>query len=412
MIDLILITLSRALVIVLQLFYVKLFSTNITANELSNFYFWTAVSYFFNALLFVPLNLYQQSKIHYWHENGYSLRVLLSLNVFPIGGTFIFVIIASILDLIFFQKWADWIFFAGLFSILLHIQDTFLHSLNLLGRKKIMVIGQIFDSLAKVLLFLVFMHYLEKIDGIILLKNNIITQLVLCISIFIIFHILGLFYGKYIAVSWKEVLEVSGPISIGAISNWIQLYSHRLLLIPLGHGELVAIYSLISSLGSRGMGTLNIIYSQFHLPQVYKSRGKELPEFLKKYVLLGIAALITGVLTGWFLTPIITRPEFSIYYHAVGAGIIIEWCSLTLGSFGILLSLYKQTQLGIIPGMASMFFSLCSMLLLNHLEKVTILNIGICLVISQIVSTMWNYKIYKNIYNTYINGFKQYQNTI
>jgi len=56
--------LSRAIVIALQLVNIKLYTEVLSIDQLGIFFFILSFSYIFNAILFVPVESFQQTKVH------------------------------------------------------------------------------------------------------------------------------------------------------------------------------------------------------------------------------------------------------------------------------------------------------------------------------------------------------------
>ena len=71
---------SRVTVICCQLIMIKLYTNNIELEQLGVYFFWLAIAYSANTLIFIPLDYYQQSALREVIGKSGSLNSLLILN--------------------------------------------------------------------------------------------------------------------------------------------------------------------------------------------------------------------------------------------------------------------------------------------------------------------------------------------
>jgi len=245
----------------------------------------------------------------------------------------------------------------------------------------------IIDGILKIFILFIFQKIVE-LSAILLITSATVAMIISSIINLKIIINKGIFFGgKEELINIREVLKFSYPISISAILNWIQLQGYKLVLVPLGATEAVGIFSTVSNIGAACMASFGSIYSQMKTPELYKSRGKSIVNYLQ-----GIIVYVMLVsFSGWFFSEIIinllTNKELAIYANLIVFGILIEGGNLILGSMGIAHSLNRSTNILMSVGIIG--FLSCIGGFYIFYKWINITTIGYPILFSQIVTVLF-----------------------
>jgi hypothetical protein len=146
---------ARILVVVLQLGYVKLYTTSLSNYSLGIYALWCTISYILNAAVFVPIDYYQQANIYPLRAQGKSLMglVYFNFNVFKwIGLTSIVVVLTATL---FKQTLGLYVAAAAGLAVTTYAANALRGVLNNLEHKQVVALVQALEAFGKIIVLLV-----------------------------------------------------------------------------------------------------------------------------------------------------------------------------------------------------------------------------------------------------------------
>jgi len=394
---------SRALVIVLQLINIKLYTESLLAEQLGIFFFILAFSYIFNAVLFVPVELFQQTRVHIeMHENNSLYKVfLLSRDVTIIY--FIFVSFAVLFAYLLYEKYLQLVFLSLVLSYFIYLVQFLRNTLNNLGYGDLVSISYIIESLLKVVIFYLMMTSVT-VDELNLLMSWVVSLLITFLFLILFANKIKLFSyivtEKYKA---KKLYRFSYPISIGAVLNWAQLQGYRIVLVPLGYAELVGFYATLSNIGSSAIGVVSLIYNHQFLPEIYKTKGETLWSFIAGVVLLIFALIFSFFLVGEVFIDILVGDDFSKHWWIVIYGILVDGANLIIGVLSVYITINGKTFSTIYPSIVAIVAMLFIYISFYLFDNMGVYTIGIPIIAAQCVLTIMLMRICKKI------GKKKYE---
>lgn len=395
--DVIVISVARAAVIVGQLAYVKIYSNYLSAYELGIYFFLITVSYSLNALIFIPVDYYQQSKLYDHLNNGISLRPLLFFNVkllYRFG-------IAAIIGFAFviFVRPSEVIYFVLIVAtaLSLYTSQALRGVLNNLEHKRIAAISLIFEALLKIVLLLFLLQFMSP-NAMTLIAAWIIALLLVAGFLghqLMKTGVLSIGGKTAVQIPPAEVFRFAYPISISAVFNWIQIQGYRLILVPLGFAEMVGIYATIENIGRAGMGALSSVFGQMFVPNIYKSSGGYTGTYLRNAFFLIAFVFIFSLFFSDRIVSLVTNEKFAKYSWILLLGIIVEAGNFISGALAIHITLKTSTKkmlVASIIGAASMVAVLAG---IYYADMITVQSLGLPIVISQILVVAYMYFTFK-----------------
>jgi O-antigen/teichoic acid export membrane protein len=386
---------SRVIIILSQFVYIKLYTKYLTNYELGIYFFLMTVSYSLNAVLFVPVDYYQQSKIYTSIENNISLKTYIIFNkklIFYIVS----VVILILIPFLFINRLiALYILVSFLVSIFSYMTGALRGLLNNLEHRRVVVFNMSIEALSKVLFFYIAVHFMIP-NSLTLFVSNI-GALVFCLLLLGCntwsLHIFR--EGLIKEVKLKEIFIFSYPLSIGAVINWIQVQGYRMILVPLGLVEMVGIFATVSNIGTAGMSAYSSVFTQLYIPNIYKTHGRYVSIFIRNAVLSVAVIILTSYLLSDIIVNIATKTEFVKYSNVILYGIITESSNLILGALGIYFAIKNKTMIGLKVS----FFGLMSLMtvfaVIFLFKYINIYTIGLPIVLSQILSVLIFLLFYK-----------------
>lgn len=382
------VTIARVCVVILQLFYIKTYTNILPANELGQYAFWLTVSYFFNALLLVPIDNYIQTRLHDWKNSGVSLKGAIALNTKVLILCFSSAIIIATATLTFNNYLTSLAIFGALvYGLVLHVSNVLRNTTNNLNYTTLASAFLIVDGVLKIAALQI-VSKITIVNGAVLILSATVSTL---ISSVLCFHLMvkkGVFYkGRRENVCIKNVYLFCYPISISAMLNWLQLQGYRLVLVPMGYGEAVGIYSTIASIGSAAMSSVGSIYSQLKMPTIYQTKGGSLIRYAKYAIILIAMMTFSLWLTSDLIVSLLTKSVLAEYSKVIVFGVLVEGGNVILGAILVAHSLNRPTKIYIavgIIGFASSAFSFAVLI-----GKFNTYNIGYPLVISQLIAIIY-----------------------
>ena len=359
------------------------------------YFFWGTVSYLVSALLFVPLDYYQQAQIHPLKEKGYSLLSLLRLNTRIIF--FFAIVFVLLLVIVFFinNKYSLYLLVAGLMAITQHIVNSLRGGLNNLGFRQSAALTQLFEVILKVSLLAAFIWGVQGTSLTVMGTNTF----ALFISIFLLLWLtLQKDFWSGIEVpqpSTRSVILFSWPISIGALVNWGQTQGFRLVLIPMGMSEIVGVFSTINAIGIAGMSVAVATYFKMFIPDIYKSGGQTTPNYLLGGIGLILIIFLISFIVLEPLVSLTTNVSFTPFRWLLLIGVLTEGCNLLIGGIGIHMTILGLTRPLLWCSIAGVFTAFLLLAGLIMGEMISVWTVGIPILASQIIVVVLSYAIWK-----------------
>lgn len=386
--NLLIVSSSRVAVILLQLVYIKIYTNLLSAYELGQYAFWLTASYFFNALIFVPIDNYVQSRIYTWRNDGVSLEGAVRLNITLLLLCIALTVgISTVAAIIYSLMVGVGLFVALTYGLILHIATILRNVTNNLNYRGLASTFLIIDGLLKLAAILVIEH-LTSVNSVVIIASAAVSTFLSTIICIMLMKYNGVFYlGNLEKISIKEVFSFGYPISISAILNWIQLQGYRLVLVPLGHTEAVGIYSTISSIGSAAMNAVGAIYSQLKIPEIYQSKGQSIIQYIKLALAIIIGMTFALWLTSDFIIELLTNSKLVEYSEIIVFGVLVEGGNIILGAIGIAHSLNRPTKILIAVGLMGLFSAAVGYAVI--LGSIDVHTIGYPLVLSQLFAALY-----------------------
>jgi O-antigen/teichoic acid export membrane protein len=383
-----LISISRLAVVLLQLACVKIYSNYLSSYELGIYYFLITISYSINALLLVPLDYYQQSKIYVFIKEGVSLKSLVSLNkqflksFLSICGIFILVLLT------FDTSYAKNTIMAIGLALSIYFGNSLKGIFNNLEHRSLVAGVMAFEALLKLSVFYLIAIFFAA-NSATLICSAIIATIVAMLPLIYFFRKLSVFHtGRIERINGRDVFIFALPIAIGAIFNLLQLQSYRIVLVSLGMAEMVGVFAIVAGIGQAGMGAVIAIYSQIFLPSVYKTEGRYIGPYIRNGLLLYAFVVLICLLTAPLLVPLLTKDEFKPFAYLIIYGVLIEMGNFIIGALGVLLSINNQTKKGLLGAYVSMLVMVVCFFVLYSTGDINEFTIGLPLVLSQLAAAL------------------------
>lgn len=397
--DIGLITLARVLVIACQLINIKLYTNFLSVKQLGLYFFLLTISYFANALIFVPVDYYQQANLVKVIKITGGASPLLRFNLKLMAVYLLAVFGASMVGMFIMPNFVYHIILVGTLAIALYIVQALRNTLNNLEHRGAVSFSLVQEAVVKILMFVLMVKYFLP-DELLLMAAWLIALLLTAVSLYLKASKFGVFYcsEKYV-VETRAVFHFSYPISVGAICNWIQLQGYRLILVPLGFAEIVGIFATIAGIGSAGMAAAATIFNQAYSPNIYKTAGQYTITYLRKAVALIVIVLMICILFGDLIVQLSTSAAFKPYWGLLIIGVIVDAANLIIGALTIHITLTSSTKkimVSSVLGVIALVTGLGSIVLTN---QINIYTIGLPLIFSQFVVIAymyWNFQFLNN----------------
>jgi O-antigen/teichoic acid export membrane protein len=391
-----LVTLARVIVIACQLINIKLYTNYLSVEQLGLYFFLLALSFFANALIFGPIDYYQQANLAKLIQTTGGLRPFLVFN-WKLAAIYLsFTLLMTIGGVLIAPHFVYHIILSAALAITLYIVQTLRNTLNNLEHKGVMSFSLAQEAIVKIMIFLLLMRYGIP-NELMLMLAWLIALIITAVSLFLRAHEYGIFLcnEKY-TVEAKDVFHFSYPISIAAVCNWIQLQGYRLVLVPLGFAEIVGIFATIASIGSAVMAAAATIFSQIFSPSIYKTSGQYTIKYLRNALVLITIILLVCILFGDFVVKISTRAVFEPYWSLMIFGVLNDASNLIIGALAIHITLTNSTKKIMSSSVLGVVAFVASFGLLFFMHNVTVYTIGIPLIFSQMVVAVYMYWNFRN----------------
>lgn len=393
----------RSISILLQLLFLKLYSNYLSVYELGIYYLIATLSYSINAFLLVPLDYFQQSKLHYLKSAQKSLRSFLPLN----KQMFYIIIFLMILteSIIFFidDSLLLTVLLIFLLSPLFYFNTLVRGFLNNLDYRRNAIYTLVGEGFLKISFFLLLIQYFNA-SAVLLLSATILATF----SISSVLYLLLRKKEEYLVpekatFSSSEVFHFSYPISIGALINWLQTQGYRVLLAPLGYVEVIGVYTTVANVGQSGMNAASIIYSQLFVPNLYKTNGKDILGYTKMAFGVILVVILVSMSFSQEIVGLLTNSFFSQYSYLILYGILAEGSNMIIGGLSIYLTIHTLTLRTLVASWIGLITFILCLGFLYFLNMFSVWTIGFPIVISQLSVII--YLMYLVFYK-YKKGFK------
>ena len=386
----------RILVVLLQLVFLKIYTNHTSVYELGIYYFLFTVSYSLNAFLLVPLDYFQQSQLYKLKNEGSSLKSFFPLNKWVLKATGL-LLAASLLICYFIDLGSMKIIpIITLIALSTYFVNLLRGLVNNLEKRRAAIYTLLSECILKIGFYYLYAYYFGYSAYIILI--SLLSASVVTLAFLLIFIRRTEEYKSNVLQQFipRDIIEFSYPISIAAVINWIQLQGYRMILVPLGLVEIVGIYGTVANVGTSGMSALSTIYSQLFIPNLYKSNG----DYLKTYMMYAILS-ICGVLgVGYFMSDFIiallTKSDFVKFSSVIVFGIISEGGNFLISALTVYLTIHNLTKITIISSITGLVAFVVSFGLLYLTNLINVYTVGIPIIFTQLIITIYLAFIVKN----------------
>jgi O-antigen/teichoic acid export membrane protein len=368
-----------------QVGVVKLCTHYLLPAQLGRYFFYQALSYFLNALLFVPIDYFQQAEVFKLKTSGHSLGGLLAMNrrVFSIVGL-ISACIAALLLLLHAPVLA--VFCATLmFSIAFYISSAVKSFLNNQNDQIVAVSMIAVEPVVRMGIFLAIARI--GLMGALspLIAMTISMLLVVLVVIPRVSKHFARFHGSEKHVETKALVRFASPISCSAILNWLQTQGYSLVLVPLGYAETIGLFSTIYNIGNNGMNAASAVYQQIYLPNVYQTSGKYVKPYIKGAIVASAFVLFVALALRVQIVGLITTAKFLPYAWVIGYGVLVEAGNLIISVLIVKLSIDGNT----LPQIKANIYAVIAVPLLfaglYFTHRLNVFTLGIPLVAAQLI---------------------------
>lgn len=374
----------RILSVILQLVYLKIYSNYLSIYELGLYYLFITISYSFNAFILVPLDYFQQSKLHYLKENKKSLISFLPINLNVFKISLIGFLVIEIVIFYYDKELLIDICLMFIFALLTYSAILIRGFLNNLEYRRNAIYTLFIENLLKIFLFILLIRFFSS-SATLLLFSSVITMFISNIILYILIRRKKEYrIHNNTEFSFNEIFYFSYPISIGAIVNWIQLQGYRMILAPLGYVEMIGIYATVANVGNAGMNAASTVYAQLFVPNLYKTHGEFISKYIKLAFLLISFVFLVGMTFSKELVELLTNEEFAKYSPLIGYGIVAEAGNFIIGGLSIYLTIHNFTKKTLLSTWIGLTLFILSFIIIYISDLISVSTIGLPIIISQI----------------------------
>jgi len=388
---------ARVCVVIFQFINIGLYTNYLTAEQLGFYFFLLTVSYAANAVLFVPMDYYQQAHLLKRMKDEGGARSLLNLNGKMLRAYAIFVLCVLGFCLWLAEDEVMNALLVMLLALLLYIVQALRNTLNNLEYRNDVSVSFVQEAILKVGLFLLLLQCCDANETTLMVAWMVslgLTALYLAFKTYR-FHVFS--NAKSTCIDVYEVLLFSYPFSIGAVCHWLQLQGYRLVLVPLGFAEEVGFFATLSNIGSAAIGAAALIYSQQFTPLIYKTKGLYTEQYLKGALLLTAAVFVVAFVLGEPVVSFLTSQMFVAFWPLILFGVVTDAGAMLIGALAIHVTLVFQTTQVIRSSFLGLLVMVVMLVSLLILKQISVMSIGLPLLISQWMVVVYMYwKFIKN----------------
>ena len=346
-----------------------------------------------SALLFVPLDQFQQANIYRYRENGWTLYSFVPFNIYCIGILGVFGVIIAIFSTMYAGHLVMVPFYAVTLAVTIYLSGTLRGIANNLDYRWLAVAFGIADSVLRVVFLYAYSRLFTPHPEDILLTTSLAGAVVAAgmISIFSRLNIWG--GGEMKQIYPRDFFKFAWPISVGAGLNWIQIHAAR-FLVPLGFTQTIGIYGTVSAVGVAGMTSAGSVVQTIFMPELYKTYGRSMKKYIGLVVSMIVFVFIVSIFIARPLISLLTEPKFVPFSYCVLFGIVIEGGSIILGGLGAYLQIHHRTDLGLGVGIIGFLASLIPIVTLYHLQAISPFSLGISAIFAQFTTVVYMFVVY------------------
>jgi len=390
-------SLVRVFVVAFQLINIKLYTNYLDAEELGIYFFLLSVSYSGNALLFIPVDYFQQSILAKVKSATGGAKSILNFNgrLAALYGCFSLLIVA--ICAIFAPSYAYGAILATALAFAIYANQALRSTLNNLEHRSCVTVSFVQEAFIKVLIFFVLVRFIQADFALLVLS----WLGALVFSGMYLVHkarTYQIFAGSdTYPIKAKEVFEFSYPFSIGAVCNWLQLQGYRLVLVPMGFAEEVGVFATLSSIGSAAIGAVSLVYTQQFIPLIYKTAGHYTARYLRGAVAVIAGVALVCLVLGEFMVSLLTNSSFIQYWALLMYGVITDSAYLVGGAMVVHLTLLGNTKRLIQYAWVGLVSMALCFGLLYWVDALSITTFGVPLLVSQWIGVLIMYIDYKKL---------------
>ena len=375
--------LVRLSAIIGQIVYVKIYSHHLSNYQLGIYFYLMTSSYFLNALIFVPMDYYQQSRVYPFREAGISLTVFLRFNKSLLLVIGVITVLVMLPCLFVGRVVAMEAVVCAALSVTLYVTTAFKNLLNNLDHKLMVALIFLVEVVLKTGLFYAAMRVFPP-QAIYLLGSNILALLIVLGLLILAARRRRIFSdGSAHRVDYREAIQFSYPLAIAAIANWLQSQGYRLLLVPLGYTEMVGLYGVVSNVGVTAMSAVSVIFGQMYSPRLYQTQGGYLRTYLRHALLLVGFILLIGYACSGFVVPLLTGHNRAPYSHLFVYGVGTEAGNFLAGALAIYMTIKNRTKVIMNSAFVGVLTVAVAVSIVYFAGRTSVFTIGLPIVFSQ-----------------------------
>lgn len=381
---------KTALLIALRFFsigigfiFIKVYTNALSTDQIGKYFYLITLSYVMNAVVFVPVDYYFQSRLAFSGKDVplgavWKLNKAVCLLAFAIC-------MAVGLPLLYLDKiGASDIFGIYITAFSLYVCNLFRGLLNNGGHKIFVVSMLVLEGALKLGLFIASAIMITA-GAELLLYSSVVAMLLEML-------VIGIYFSRHVPYNlckegldgYRTVFRQSYAISVSAVCSLAQLQFYRLMYVWAGATTTAAVYTVVMNLGSSGMNAISSVYSQIFLPRIYASKGKYTLTYIRNALLLGLVSLIGAAIFGKYLLMLLTKEDYVRYAQAMGFGVLIETGNAVIGAITVFLMLRNASRLMIFYNVFAAVASMAGGFVVMSLWPENVFLVGVPIVVSQI----------------------------
>jgi len=382
------ISVVRLIVILLQLYFLKLYSKYTSTYDLGIYYFWVTASYSLNALILVPLDYFQQSRLYYLKSNQISIKSFKGINQFVFWSGILISTVSLVITGIIQANMCLYIFFSIATSYGVYYVNLYRGFINNLERRRQAIYTLLLEVTVKIFLYLLLLKFFAATSLLIMMVSLFASATSLLVLLYFTRRLEEYKFIKHENYSFGEIFKFSYPLSLSAAINWIQLQGYRLLLVPLGLVEMVGIYGTVSNVGTGGMNAYSTIFNQLFLPNLYKTDGKYITTYLRNAILSILFIMICSFILKDYIVTFLTKPAFKTFSILILYGIVAEAGNFLVNGLTVYMTIHKLTGKTTKIGFWGLLFFFSTFGILFILKAITIYSIGLPITLTQLFTVV------------------------
>lgn len=375
----------RLLSILVGLAYVKFYTNALAVDQVGAFFYLGTLSYLLNALVFVPVDSYMQSRLSSicklpkrTLEHLVGVTLLVGLVVCVILCTpFIALNLLSVSDVPLLYGLASLLYLCTSLRNLLNIRGQAIFSAGMIA----------LESTARLLAFIIAVATLGASARTLLMSSIVALAAEFILLLWQAHRSLKISDVEERLDHPAKILRTVATLAGGAASNTVQLQAYRILFPAVGHADTVAALGVTANIGGVAMSACAQVFSQLYLPRLYQSQGASIGQYAGWATAVGLGLLAVALPMSDFLVRHLTHAAYVPYASVIGIGIVIEACNLLIGAYGVYLTIHGRTGTLFRFQLAGAVLSLAGCIWLLALAPNNPLTLGIVVAGSQLLVT-------------------------